>query len=61
MYYQWMLLDTHDAMTDVYKHRRTPRSIRRTLEGLGARQIHVATGGNGIEAYCEKPVIVNDD
>lgn len=57
MYYEWMLLDTHDAMTDVYKHRRTPRSIRRTLESLGARNITVTTGGNGVEAYCEKPLV----
>lgn len=55
MYYEWMLLDTHDAMTDVYKHRRTPRSIRHTLETLGAVNIHVTKGGNGVEAYCEKP------
>jgi SAM-dependent methyltransferase len=55
MYYEWMLLDTHDAMTDVYKHRRTLRSIRRTLEALGAVNISVTKGGNGIEAYCEKP------
>lgn len=55
-YYQWMLLDTHDAMTDVYKHRRTPASIRRTLEGLGATEIHVATGGNGVEAHATKPL-----
>lgn len=55
MYYEWMLLDTHDAMTDVYKHRRTPQSIRRTLEALGAVNIAVVTGGNGVEAYCEKP------
>lgn len=55
MYYEWMLLDTHDAMTDVFKHRRTPGSIRRTLSGLGAANIIVTTGGNGIEAYCEKP------
>lgn len=55
MYYEWMLLDTHDAMTDVYKHRRTPASIRKTLRALGAVNIKIATGGNGIEAYCEKP------
>jgi hypothetical protein len=55
MYYEWMLLDTHDAMTDVYKHRRTAREIRRVLEGLGAEDIHVAHGGNGVEASCRKP------
>jgi SAM-dependent methyltransferase len=56
MYYEWMLLDTHDAMTDVYKHRRSPASIRRTLLSLGACNISVTTGGNGVEAYCEKPL-----
>lgn len=55
MYYEWMLLDTHDAMTDVYKHRRTPASIRATLTALGATNIYVGAGGNGVEAYCEKP------
>jgi len=56
MYYEWMLLDTHDAMTDVYKHRRTPASISKTLRALGAVNIKIATGGNGVEAYCEKPL-----
>lgn len=56
MYYDWMLLDTHDAMTDVYKHRRTPRHIHKMLQSLGATRITVATGGNGVEAYCEKPL-----
>lgn len=54
MYYEWMLLDTHDAMTDVYKHRRSPRQIRRLLKDLGAVDINVSTGGNGVEAYCRK-------
>ena len=54
MYYEWMLLDTHDAMTDVHKHRRTPAEIRRFLESLGALEVRVATGGNGVEAMCLK-------
>jgi SAM-dependent methyltransferase len=56
MYYEWMLLDTHDAMTDVFKHRRSPAAIRKTLEELGACNIQITTGGNGVEAYCEKPL-----
>lgn len=56
MYYEWMLLDTHDAMTDVYKHRRSLADIRRTLAALGAVNITVTAGGNGVEAYCEKSV-----
>jgi SAM-dependent methyltransferase len=56
MYYEWMLLDTHDAMTDVYKHRRTAREIRRLLQRMGAVEIEVTYGGNGVEASCRKPV-----
>ncbi|MDH5831321.1 class I SAM-dependent methyltransferase [Luteimonas sp. M1R5S18] len=55
MYYEWMLLDTHDAMTDVYKHRRTARSLRRFLGSLGAEEVNVWHGGNGVEASCRKP------
>lgn len=55
MYYEWMLLDTNDAMTDVYKHRRTAKQIRRFLERLGATDIQVTHGGNGVEASCRKP------
>jgi SAM-dependent methyltransferase len=55
MYYEWMLLDTHDAMTDVYKHRRTAREISQLLTSLGAVDINVSHGGNGIEASCKKP------
>lgn len=55
MYYEWMLLDTHDAMTDVFKHRRTRGQIRRLLEAIGADEIEVTHGGNGVEASCRKP------
>lgn len=55
MYYEWMLLDTHDAVTDVYKHRRTRGQILRLLTSLGALEIEVTHGGNGVEASCRKP------
>ena len=54
MYYEWMLLDTHDAMTDVYKHRRTVGQLRRLLKKLSPDVI-VTAGGNGVEAFCKKP------
>jgi SAM-dependent methyltransferase len=62
-FYEWALLDTHDALTDVYKRLRTVRSIRRTLERLGATDLIVTKGalgiegGNGIEAFCRKPAL----
>ncbi len=55
MYYDWMLLDTHDAMTDVFKHRRTAHGIQRFLESLGAVEVEATHGGNGVEAACRKP------
>lgn len=54
MYYDWMLLDLHDMGTDVYKHRRTVGGVRRMLETLGARDIDVRPGMNGVEARCRK-------
>jgi SAM-dependent methyltransferase len=56
IYYEWALLDTHDATTDYYKHLRRPDQIKRTLEDLGAENIEVTLGGNGVEAACTKPV-----
>jgi SAM-dependent methyltransferase len=54
MHYEWMLLDTHDAMTDTYKHRRTIREMRRFLKTL-TPDVTVTAGGNGVEAFCRKP------
>ncbi len=56
MYYEWALLDTHDATTDFYKHYRSERQIREYLASLGASDIQVTVGGNGVEAYCKKPI-----
>ena len=54
MYYEWSLLDTHDALTDFYKHRRKPSQIKKVLEEIDAKDIKVKVGGNGIEAFCRK-------
>jgi SAM-dependent methyltransferase len=53
-YYDWSLLDTHDSTTDFYKHYRTPVQIRIYLEEIGATDIVVQIGGNGVEAFCRK-------
>lgn len=55
LHYQWALLDTHDSLTDWHKRLRTKGQIRRTLERLGAVEIHSEYGGNGVEARCRKP------
>lgn len=54
MFYEWSLLDTHDSTTDVYKHLRKPHEIRVLLEDIGALDIIVDIGGNGVEAFCRK-------
>jgi SAM-dependent methyltransferase len=54
-YYEWALLDTHDSLTDHYKHLRSPADIEATLHALGAIEIKLVEGGNGVEAFCRKP------
>lgn len=53
--YEWAELDTHDSLTDWYKRLRSRSSIRRTLTALGARELWVERGGNGIEARGRRP------
>ena len=48
--YEWNELDTHDKMTDWYKHFRSAEDIRRCLEDLGFEDISSTYGGNGVEA-----------
>ena len=52
---EWAILDTHDTLTDHYKHRRTARQLRRFLDGLGGEDISVCEGGNGVEATIRRP------
>ena len=47
---EWAVLDTHDTLTDRYKHLRGPDEIRDTLERLGLADVEVSVGGNGVEA-----------
>ena len=53
-YYEWSLLDTHDATTDFYKHRKTAKELIEIMKSLGANDIIINEGGNGFEVYCKK-------
>ena len=53
---EWAVLDTHDTLTDRYKHLRGPDEIRDTLVGLGLADIEVSVGGNGIEARARAAI-----
>lgn len=55
--YEWALLDTHDHLTDYYKHFMSVAQMRSILAGLGAIEITVARGGNGVEGRCRKPPV----
>ncbi len=47
-------LDSYDSLTDYYKHLRTASQIRTRLKKLGAKNIWVEKGGNGVEARATK-------
>jgi SAM-dependent methyltransferase len=53
---EWSLLDTHDSLTDRYKHFRTRGQIVRTLEALKSEAIWCDHGTNGVEARCRRPL-----
>jgi SAM-dependent methyltransferase len=51
---EWARLDTHDALTDRYKHLRDAGQIRAALVSAGLSAIEVAEAGNGIEARATR-------
>ncbi len=53
-HFEWARLDTYDSLTDYYKHLRTPEEIKKELEKLGAKNIWINKGGNGVEARATK-------
>ena len=52
---EWSFLDTHDSLTDWYKHRKTVKQVAGILEGLGVENIECRYGGNGVEARGQRP------
>jgi 2-polyprenyl-3-methyl-5-hydroxy-6-metoxy-1,4-benzoquinol methylase len=52
----WSVLDTHDTLTDYYKHLRTTEQIASCLESCGLTELEVSYGGNGVEARAKMPV-----
>jgi SAM-dependent methyltransferase len=47
---EWAILDTHDTLTDYYKHLRSEAQIEECLRACGFRRVQVWRGGNGVEA-----------
>jgi 2-polyprenyl-3-methyl-5-hydroxy-6-metoxy-1,4-benzoquinol methylase len=52
---QWSILDTHDTLTDRYKHLISYNSAQVLLRSAGFAQIKVNLGGNGLEVSAVKP------
>ena len=57
--YAWNELDTHDRLTDWYKHFRSVEHIRAALEAAGLRDIECWSGGNGVEARAARSPLVS--
>lgn len=57
--YEWALLDTHDTLSDFYKHLRSADEIRKQLQLCGMSEIHTEYAGNGVEARARKPLQTN--
>jgi hypothetical protein len=53
---EWALLDTHDSLTDWYKHFRTREQIQKFLESLGLEQLWCHEQGFVVEARGRRPV-----
>ena len=50
----WATLDTHDTLTDYYKHLRSIDEIRAQLQQCGMENIEAYYAGNGVEARAIK-------
>ena len=52
---EWAILDTHDTLTDVYKHLRSKEEIEEQLKVCGMVDIEAYYAGNGVEARARRP------
>lgn len=53
---EWAALDTHDSLTDWFKHLRDLPQIEQCMKGLGVEQLWSNEGGNGIESRGRRPL-----
>jgi hypothetical protein len=51
----WAHLDTHDTLTDRYKHLRSADELRCTLAACGMIDVDIEYAGNGVEARSRRP------
>ena len=53
--YEWNELDTHDMLTESFKHRRSPEEIEAALVQVGLEPLAITAEGNGVEARARRP------
>ncbi|MDQ3818104.1 MAG: class I SAM-dependent methyltransferase [Acidobacteriota bacterium] len=53
---EWAILDTHDMLTDRYKHLRSKEEIESYLASCNLVGIEASYAGNGVEARARMPV-----
>ena len=58
--FTWAVLDTHDTLTDYYKHLRSREEIESCLRECGMIDIQATYAGNGVEARARKPHSLNE-
>jgi len=54
--FEWAILDTHDTLTDHYKHVRSIEEIETNLANCGMELIETEYAGNSVEARARKPL-----
>jgi len=54
---EWALLDTHDSLTDWFKHLRTKKQINELLSTLHAMKIEISESDHGVEVRCSKDLL----
>jgi len=51
---EWALLDTHDSLTDWFKHLRSAAQIKAVLEELKVKDLKINNSSHGVEVSCKK-------
>jgi len=54
---EWVLLETHDSLSDWHNRFRTGGQMRRTLEQFGMVEIWCEYGGNSVEVRGKRPLL----
>ncbi|WP_424627542.1 class I SAM-dependent methyltransferase [Bradyrhizobium sp. SYSU BS000235] len=52
---EWCVLDTHDTVTDFYKHLRSLDQVCAMVSNAGLEIVRAAHGGNGVEVRARRP------